>query len=101
MAKQWFYYALSTTSCAAQNTPGNYVAVGAFPIPNPCVLANRTCLIYTYTSSGNDQLPSPSPGGAPAISSKLQAYITLVCSGGGPVVAQPATGKKYLYVQGG
>lgn len=96
MAKQWFTYILTTTTTAPQITPQNYVAIG--PYQQFCSLANRTCLIYTYTSSGAAALPSPFPGAAPAISSKLQSYIALNISG--PVTAQPLGSKKYLYVMG-
>ena len=101
MAKQWFNYVASATTFAAQITPANYLAVGAYPSDNQfCTLATRTCLLYTYTSSGTSALPSPSVGGAPAISTKIQAYIAAFTTGGGAVQAQPISGKKYLYVRG-
>lgn len=96
--KQWFNYALSTTTQSAQINSANYVAIGPYPAPGFCSLANRVCILYTYTSSGFDPLPSPFPCGAPGISAKLQSYIAAIVAG--PVVAQPATGKKYIYVRG-
>lgn len=99
MAKQWFNYVLSSTSCPPQLTPQNYVAIGAYQLI--CSLADRTCLIYTFTSSGTAALPSPTPGGAPGISSKIQSYIKAFCGGAGPVVPQPpGATKKYVYVRG-
>lgn len=97
MAKQWFYYQISTTTLAAQITPQNYEAIGAYV--EGCSLADRTCLIYTYTSSGAVALPSPVRGGAPAISAKLQSYMALNITG--PIVDRPVGSKKYLYVRGG
>lgn len=96
--KQWFNYAISSTTQSAQITPANYVAVGPYPGPGFCSLATRVCLIYTYTSSGFDALPSPFPCGAPGISAKLQAYIAVIVTG--PVANQPGAGKKYIYVRG-
>lgn len=98
MAKQWFNYALPTSALSPQLTPENYVEQGPYRAAAFCGLADRTCLIYTYTSSGIDRLPSPFPGGAPGISAKLQAYITANISG--PVSYRPTTGKVYLYVRG-
>lgn len=39
MAKQWFAYILTNTTCGPQLTPQNYVAAGAYPGSTFCPLA--------------------------------------------------------------
>lgn len=98
MAKQWFSYINPSTTLSAQITPANYILVGQYVAF--CSLANRTCLLYSFYSSGSAIRPSFNHGGAPGISANLQSYIASFTTGGGPVVAQPVVGKKYLYVMG-
>lgn len=99
MAKQWFNYANPSTTSMAQKSAQNYILVGPYPTdpPNYCQLADRVCLIYTYFSSIAGY-PSPTIGGAPAISTRIQTYINAIAAG--PVVPQPPVGKKYVYVRG-
>ena len=99
MAKQWFNYIGSSTGFAAQITVLNYMPVGAYPGNSFCVLADRTCLIYSYTSSGSPALPSIGPTGPPGLSTSLVRYISANFIG--PIVPQPVGPyKKYLYVTG-
>ena len=79
MAKQWFNYVELSTGILAQIDPVAYVAVGAYPGFTFCALANRTCLIYTYTSSGSTFRPSPTHQGAPGISARLPILYCYVC----------------------
>lgn len=100
MAKQWFNYVLPTTTLSPQITASNYTAQGAYTGAAACSLANRTCLIYSFYSSGSPVRPSNTIGGAPGLSPNLQSYITSFVTGGAPVEPQPGLGKKYVYVRG-